>query len=248
MSIVLADVEANGLQQTADLARQAEAQRVVTHVCDVSNAEHVQAMADVAFETFGHVNFLFNNAGVAVAGPVWTATLDDWKWTLGVNVMGVVHGIRAFVPRMISGGTEAHIVNTASVAGLLAVPGSAVYCASKHAVVAISECLQHELSIANARIGVSVLCPAWVRTGIADSERARPAQFAERNPLGRQAQERMRKAVDASKLDAAAVASMTLEAIRADQFYILTHPAIEPAIAERTQRLLERRPPKNPMP
>lgn len=246
--MVITDIDAGGLEQTADLARQAGAQRVVTQVCDVSDAAQVDLLSNVAFDAFGHVNLLFNNAGVAVAGPVWTATLDDWKWSLGVNVMGVVHGIRSFVPRMITSGVDGHIVNTASVAGLLAVPGSAVYCASKHAVVAISECLFHELSLANARIGVSVLCPAWVRTGIADSERTRPAALSARNPLGRQAHERMRKAVDASKLDAASVAEITFEAIRADQFYVLTHSSIEPAIAERTHLLLERRAPKNPMP
>ncbi|MEN8663547.1 MAG: SDR family NAD(P)-dependent oxidoreductase [Polycyclovorans sp.] len=246
MRLALADIDEAGLEGTqALLPADTETLRVR---CDVSKAESVQALADRTYERFGAAHLLFNNAGVAVAGPTWTTTSDEWQWVLGVNLMGVVHGVQAFVPRMLEQKDACHVVNTASVAGLLSVPASSVYCVSKHGVVTLSECLHHELRAANAAIGVSVLCPAYVNTGIADSDRHRPAALAASNPLSAPYEARVRKAVRSGKLSAADVARMTMDAVKADRFYILTHPAIKPAIEARMRDILDERTPTNPMP
>jgi NAD(P)-dependent dehydrogenase (short-subunit alcohol dehydrogenase family) len=198
-------------------------------------------LAKRAWDRFGSVHLLFNNAGVAVAGPAWTATLEDWKWTLDINLMGVVHGIRAFVPRMLAQGGEAHIVNTASVAGLVDIPGSAVYCVSKHGVVALSECLHHDLRVAGAAIGVSVLCPAYVNTGIGDSARHRPAELAATNPLAAPYEEAVRQALRSGKLSAADIARATIEAVKAGRFYVIPHEKIKGAIETRMRDILDDR-------
>lgn len=246
MRLALADIDEAGLGGTQALLP-ADTETLCVR-CDVSKAESVQALADRTYERFGAAHLLFNNAGVAVAGPTWTTTLDEWQWVLGVNLMGVVHGIRAFVPRMLEQKDACHVVNTASVAGLLSVPASSVYCVSKHGVVTLSECLHHELRAANAAIGVSVLCPAYVNTGIADSDRHRPAALAATNPLSAPYEARVRKAVRSGKLSAADVARMTMDAVKTDRFYILTHPAIKPAIEARMRDILDERTPTNPMP
>lgn len=246
MHLALADIDEAGVEATQTLLPTGT--QTLRMRCDVSKAESVQALADRTYERFGAAHLLFNNAGVAVAGPTWTTTLDEWQWVLGVNLMGVVHGIRAFVPRMLEQKDACHVVNTASVAGLLSVPASSVYCVSKHGVVTLSECLHHELRAANAAIGVSVLCPAYVNTGIADSDRHRPAALAASNPLSAPYEARVRKAVRSGKLSAADVARMTMDAVKADRFYILTHPAIKPAIEARLRDILDERTPTNPMP
>jgi NAD(P)-dependent dehydrogenase (short-subunit alcohol dehydrogenase family) len=247
MRLVLADVDEQGLEDTARSALERGVPTLGVR-CDVSRAEDLEALAARTYERFGSADLLFNNAGVAAGGPVWTATLEDWRWVLGVNLMGVVHGIKAFVPRMLRQGTEAHVVNTASVAGLLSVPGSSVYCASKHAVVTLSECLLHDLRAEGAAIGVSVLCPAFVPTGIAESDRNRPAELAATNPLAGPHQERMRHAVQSGKLSADDVAAITLAAVKTGRFYVLTHPRIKPAVEARMRDILEERLPSNPMP
>lgn len=247
MRLVLADIDEAGLAQTRELLPATT--DVLLRRCNVANADEVEALARETFgERFGGAQLLFNNAGVAVAGPVWTATPEDWKWVLDINLMGVVHGIRSFVPRMLASGEPAHIVNTSSVAGLLSVPASAVYCASKHAVVTVSECLHHELQATGANIGVSVLCPAYVNTGIADSARHRPAELAASNPQAGAYEERVRQAVRKGKISAADVARLTLDAVKAGRFYILTHPAIKPAIEMRLRDILDDKLPRNPMP
>ena len=180
---------------------------------------------------------------MAVVGPTWTATLQDWQWVLGINLMGVVHGINAFVPRMLAQGGGGHIVNTASVAGFLSLPGSAAYCVSKHGVVTLSECLHHDLRVAKSEIGVSVLCPAFVNTGIFESARNRPAELAATNPLAAPYEEAGRRAVAAGKLSAADVARITLEAIDARRFYVLPHEKIKAAISTRMEDILQARPP-----
>lgn len=245
MRLVLADVDADGLDGTVERLNGAEAECVT---CNVARAEEVERLADVADERFGGTHLLFNNAGVAVAGPAWTATLDDWKWMLDVNVMGVVHGIRSFVPRMLDRGGPAHVVNTASVAGLLSVPGSSVYCVTKHSVVTLSECLYHDLRAAGAEIGVSLLCPAYVNTGIAESDRNRPPELGETNPQAAEYEARVRKAVRSGRISAAEVAETTVAAVKDDRFYILTHPRIKGAVEARMHDILEERPPTNPMP
>ncbi|MES0873962.1 SDR family NAD(P)-dependent oxidoreductase [Sinimarinibacterium thermocellulolyticum] len=246
MRLVLADIDMAGLEATQ--ARLPAGIEVLRQRVDVASAETVAALADATYARFGAAHLLFNNAGVAVAGPTWTTTRADWQWVLGVNLMGVVHGIQSFVPRMLAQGDECHVVNTASVAGLLSVPGSSVYCVSKHGVVTLSECLHHELRVANAKIGVSVLCPAFVPTGIADAARHRPAHLADTNPLAAPFEARVRKAVQSGKLSAADIARATIQAVKADRFYILTHPNIKPSIEARMRDILDERAPTNPMP
>ena len=239
--LTLADVDEKGLAATVGLLPPGS--EAITMRCDVTQASDLEALAQRTYERFGAAHVVFNNAGVAVAGPVWSAPLDEWKWVLDVNLMGVVHGIRAFVPRMLAAKTEGHVVNTASVAGLLSVPGSGVYCASKHAVVSLSECLHHDLKIAGAPIGVSVLCPAWVATGIAESGRNRPAALAERNPLAAPYEQAVRKAVASGKLSAAEVARITVDAVKANRFYVLPHQKIKGSIESRMRDILDEREP-----
>jgi NAD(P)-dependent dehydrogenase (short-subunit alcohol dehydrogenase family) len=245
MPLVLADVDEHGLRGTAERLDGVEVECVT---CDVSKAGDVERLAEIADERFGGARLLFNNAGVAVAGPTWTTTLDEWKWLLDVNLMGVVHGIRSFVPRMLARGGPAHVVNTASVAGLISPPGSSIYCTTKHGVVTLSECLYHDLRMAEAEIGVSVLCPAYVNTNIAESERHRPPDLSESNPLAAPYQARVRQAVRSGRLSAAEVADITVDAVKEDRFYILTHPKIKGAVEARLRDILDERPPTNPMP
>jgi NAD(P)-dependent dehydrogenase (short-subunit alcohol dehydrogenase family) len=246
MRVVLADIQPVALEATAALLP-AGAQ-VLEVPCDVSQSAQVMALADQTYARFGAAHLLFNNAGVGVGGFSWTSTEADWKWVLGVNLMGVVHGIRAFVPRMLASGEPAHVVNTSSAAGLVSVPGSSVYCASKHAVVTLSECLHHELRIENARIGVSVLCPAFVPTGIVDSARNRPAELGEANPSAARFAERSRKAIASGRLSAADIATAVAEAVQAGRFYILTHEKIKRSIEIRMRDILEERSPTDTVP
>jgi NAD(P)-dependent dehydrogenase (short-subunit alcohol dehydrogenase family) len=238
-SVVLADVDEKGLAATAALLSTPN----IPVRCDVSKPEQLDALADKTYERFGAAHLLFNNAGVAVAGPMWTATLEDWKWTLDINLMGVVYGIRSFVPRMLKQGGEAHIVNTASMAGLISVPGSSVYCVSKHGVVTLSECLHHDLRMAKSSIGVSVLCPAYVSTGIAESARNRPAELGATNPLAAPYEDAVRQAVARGRLTATDVANITLEAVKANRFYVLPHQKAKAAIESRMRDILDERPP-----
>jgi NAD(P)-dependent dehydrogenase (short-subunit alcohol dehydrogenase family) len=217
--------------------------------CDVANEHDVKALADAAFNTFGAVHLLFNNAGVATGGLSWESSTADWQWVLGVNVMGVVHGIQAFVPRMIASGQEGHIINTASVAGLLSPPLMAVYNVSKHAVVTLSETLYHDLRLEKSKLGVTVLCPAFVPTGISASERNRPSHLDRgREPTASEiaAQQSSDKAVSSGKMTAAQVASVTFDAIEAGQFYCVTHPKIMPSVKTRCEDVFLLRNPTNP--
>ena len=240
MGVMLADVDEAGMRETAKMVAPLGAV-VESMRCDVSKPQDLDALADMSWRRLGAVRILFNNAGVAVAGPAWTATLEDWKWTLDINLMGVVHGVRSFVPRMLKQGGDGHIVNTASVAGLVDIPGSAVYCVSKHGVVALSECLYHDLRVARSSIGVSVLCPAYVNTGIGDSTRHRPPELAATNPLAAPYEEAVREALRSARLSAADVARATLDAVKAGRFYIVTHAKIKPAIEARMRDILEDR-------
>lgn len=247
MKLALADIQMAGLEETAKLVSGWKPEVLLQH-CDVSKSAALDVLARETYDRFGKAHLVFNNAGVAVTGPTWTATLEDWKWSIDVNLMGVVHGIRSFVPRMIEQGDECHVVNTASVAGLTSVPGSAVYCATKHAVVTLSECLYHDLAAAQlSRVGVSVLCPAFVDTGIADCARNRPAELANTNPLSAEAEAMVRKALKSGKLSAADIARITMDAVKQNRFYILTHPAILPTIEWRMQDILQQRAPTSPL-
>jgi len=243
---VLADIDEKNLPGTvALLPPGAEA---ISVKCDVSKADSVETLAKETYAKFGKAHLLFNNAGVSPVGPAWSATPQDWEWTIGVNLMGVVHGIRAFVPRMLEQKDECHIVNTASVAGLISVPGSSVYCVTKHGVVTLSECLHFDLQLFKASIGVSVLCPAFVNTGIKDSARNRPAELAGTNPLGKPFEALMRKAVESGRISAAEVARVTIDAVKQNRFYVLTHPKIKNSIEMRLQDILQDRAPTNMVP
>jgi NAD(P)-dependent dehydrogenase (short-subunit alcohol dehydrogenase family) len=246
MKVVLADRDEAGMQATIGMLKAGTQSLAVK--CDVSKPDALDNVAAKTYERFGAAHLLFNNAGVAVAGPTWTATLEDWKWLIDVNLMGVVHGVRSFVPRMLKQDDECHVVNTASVAGLLSVPGSSVYCVTKHGVVTLSECLYQDLQMAKAKVGVSVLAPAYVNTGIAESERNRPAELAKKNPLAGPYEERVLHAVRSGRLSAADVAKITMDAVKANRFYILTHPKIKGAVEARMRDILDDRQPTNPMP
>lgn len=238
MDLMLADVDETGLAETAAIGAALGA-GVRHQCCDVSRADQVENLARAAFDGPRPVGVLFNNAGVASGGPLWASTPEDWQWVLGVNLMGVVHGIQSFVPRLIAAGHPAHVVNTASIAGLIAPAGLGVYAASKHAVVALSECLYHELRAAQAPVGVSVLCPGFVATGIARSHRNRPADLANTNPHGRAARDRVEQITAQATVTAAEVADATLAGLRENRFYILTHPETAPAVRLRVADILE---------
>jgi NAD(P)-dependent dehydrogenase (short-subunit alcohol dehydrogenase family) len=255
MKLVLADVNPEALAQTVDALRAAGADAIGVPT-DVSNAAQVEALAQAALDAFGKVHLLFNNAGVGSGGFLWESSANDWAWVFGVNVMGVAHGVRAFAPLMLAQNEPAHIVNTASVAGLLSPPAMGVYNASKHAVVSLTETLYHDLQLAqagrdaNARVGCSLLCPAFAPTGIADAERMRPAGLRNENGPTRSqiaAGKQLQRAVRAGKLSAAEVAALTFDAIAARRFYIITHPAIMATVKLRHEDIEQSRDPTDPM-
>jgi NAD(P)-dependent dehydrogenase (short-subunit alcohol dehydrogenase family) len=235
-NVVVADLDEAGMEAVASEAR-GSGVKAFTVRTDVSDLEQVQALAARAFEAFGAVHLLCNNAGVAAWGGLESATHRDWQWVLGVNLWGVIHGIEAFVPRMIARGEPGHIVNTASMAGLIASKGLGVYNVSKYAVVGLSETLVKDLK--PYRIGVSVLCPLGVETRIRESERNRPAGLRNEGDVAGAAMELIGR-----YLDPATVADMVLAAIRANELYVITHDeALEPLRrrAERLQRAITNR-------
>jgi NADP-dependent 3-hydroxy acid dehydrogenase YdfG len=247
MKLVLADIQQDALDAVAEELRGHGAE-VVALRTDVSKAADMDALAAATFETFGGVHLLFNNAGVGAGGFVWENSVADWEWVLGVNVWSVIHGIRLFVPKMLAQGDECHVVNTASVAGLLSAQTMAVYNVSKHSVVTLSETLYQDLRVAKANIGVTVLCPAFVSTGIAHSERNRPAELAAGAPTASQkvAAAATEKAVSSGRVTAADVAAKTFECIRENKFYCLTHPKILGSVELRMQDILAQRNPSDP--
>ncbi|MFM0062535.1 SDR family oxidoreductase [Paraburkholderia aspalathi] len=255
MKLVLADVNPEALAQTVDALRAGGAEAIGVPT-DVSDAAQVEALAQAALDAFGKVHLLFNNAGVGSGGFLWESTANDWAWVFNVNVMGVAHGVRAFTPIMLRQNEPAHIVNTASVAGLLSPPAMGIYNASKHAVVSLSETLYHDLQLAQAgqteggTVGCSLLCPAFVPTGIADAERARPADLRnDSRPTRSQiaAGKQLQRAVQSGKLTAADVAEITFEAIAARRFYIVTHPGIMATVKLRHEDIEQLRNPTDPM-
>ena len=261
MKLVLADVNPEALRQTVDALHAAGAQALGVPT-DVSSAAQVEALAQAALDAFGKVHLLFNNAGVGSGGFVWESSPNDWAWVFGVNVMGVAHGVRVFTPIMLAQNEPAHIVNTASVAGLLSPPAMGAYNASKHAVVSLTETLYHDLQLvqgvqgaqgvqaSNGLVGCSLLCPAFVPTGIADAERARPADLRnDSRPTRSQiaAGKQLHRAVQAGKLSAADVADITFDAIAARRFYIVTHPGIMATVKLRHEDIEQLRAPTDPM-
>ncbi|AYH45082.1 SDR family NAD(P)-dependent oxidoreductase [Azoarcus sp. DN11] len=244
MKIVVADIDAAAAKRVSD-ALQAAGHRALPVRCDVASPEEVEALAVTSFETFGSVDLLCNNAGIVPSGrfrPVWEYPLEDWKWSFDVNMMGVAHGLRSFVPRMLAQGTEGHIVTTASVAGLVSGSGSAVYSAAKFAAVRITEALYASLQELGAPIGVTVLCPGLVNTKIYQSERNRPQEL---RPDGGAAEETEELKAIAANLYAGAispadVAEQVIGAVRANQLYLLTTDKFDEAIETRMRAILDR--------
>jgi NAD(P)-dependent dehydrogenase (short-subunit alcohol dehydrogenase family) len=250
MKLVLADLDADALARTV-AQFQASGAAAIGVCTDVRKAADVEALAARTLEAFGAVHVVCNNAGVASVGAAWESTPADWEWVLGVNLWGVIHGVRVFTPIMLEQGEAGHIVNTASVAGLIAPPGMAAYNVSKHAVVALTESLHHDLVARGAKVRCTVVCPAYFPSGIADSERTRPADLAEpgrdKSAARQTLEDNLRKAVMAGKLSADDVAAAVLDAVRDERFYVLTHPRIKPAIEWRMRDILDERTPTDPM-
>ncbi len=246
MKLVLADVEAEALESTAEALRSggAEVRAVRT---DVSQPEQVEALARETLDAFGSIHVVCNNAGVAAGGvPTWESSLDDWRWILGVNLMGVVHGVRSFIPIMLERGEEGHVVNTASMAGLVSGAGNAMYSVTKHAVVSLSESLHNELALRGAKVRISVLCPGWVNTHIDESERNRPAELADTPELPETPEIQIFRKVFLEQLraglDPRRVGEIVVEAIHARRFYVLTH-AWQNMIQHRMENILGDRDP-----
>jgi NAD(P)-dependent dehydrogenase (short-subunit alcohol dehydrogenase family) len=244
MKVVLADVEPEPL---ADAAREIGASGAETLAVrtDVSKGADVEHLAKATIDAFGAVHVVCNNAGVALPGLSWTYTVADWEWVLGVNLWGVIHGVRVFTPLLLSHGGEGHIVNTASMAGLMSGPGMASYNISKHGVVTLSETLHHELSMFGSAVRVSVLCPGFVSTRIADARRNRPPELADTAPPlpGSEVMEQFGRQLIASGTPPAAIADIVLEAIRAERFYILPHPEFKAGVRQRMDDILAERSP-----
>lgn len=241
VKVVLADIDAQALT-CAEQELAASGLEVAARKTDVSRGDDVEGLARFALERFGAVHILCNNAGVGIGGRLWEHTLADWEWLMGVNVWGVVHGIRSFVPVMLARGDECHIVNTASAAGLDARPFLGMYSATKYAVVAISEALQQELLQGGARIGVSVLCPAVVNTRIGESERNRPSPL--RNAVRSiatdiQGFDQAFRAALAAGIPPERVADAVVDAIRRERFYVLTQNETETRVRARFDRILK---------
>ena len=253
MKLALADVQQDALDQ-AKLELEGQGATVLAILCDVRRGEQVQALADATMKKFGAVHLLFNNAGVGSGGLIWENTEADWEWVLGVNLWGVIHGVRIFTKLMLEcarkdASYEGHIVNTASMAGLLNAPTMGVYNVSKHAVVSLSETLYQDLQLVQAPIGASVLCPYFVPTGISQSHRNRPDDVRmQQAPTASQraAQAMTVKAVESGKVTAAQVASITFEAIRQGRFYIYSHPDALGTVRERMEEIVSQHNPGDP--
>jgi NAD(P)-dependent dehydrogenase (short-subunit alcohol dehydrogenase family) len=253
MKVVLADVQPEALAAVAgELASRGA--DVMPFRVDTSRSDQVEALAAAVRTRYGAPHLVFNNAGVGAGGLIWEQTLKTWEWVVGVNLLGVAHGVRLFVPMMLEAaaadaGFEGHVVNTASMAGLLNAPNMGVYNVTKHAVVSLSETLFHDLALVTDRVRAHVLCPYFVPTAITDSERNRPVELRDPGPRTR-SQEVARamsdKAVSSGHLGAAEVAQMVFDAIRANRFYIYSHPHALGSLRTRFDDILEGRNPTDP--
>lgn len=233
MKLVLADIEQASLDNAvAEFTKQGTPAIGVR--TDVSKRDQVQALADAAWSAFGGVNVLFNNAGVAVYGPIQEMKHEDWEWSINVNLWGVIHGVEAFVPRMLEQGEEGHIISTASFAGLVPNSGLGVYCVTKYGVVALSECLYRDLR--GTKLSASVLCPMLVKTNIGDSARNRPAELGGTSMIRRRNQEEQ-SALQGRTLETPEVAERVLRAIRRQELYIITHEESREFVRRRFERI-----------
>jgi NAD(P)-dependent dehydrogenase (short-subunit alcohol dehydrogenase family) len=249
MKVVLADVEMEALTQTEASMKAGGATTLAVRT-DVSRAGDVEALAEKTLEAFGAVHMLCNNAGVASEAAIWESTIAEWEWVMGVNLWGVIHGMRVFVPIMLGQDTECHIVNTASMAGLISGPGVGVYKVTKHGVVSLSETLYHDLAERGAKVKVSVLCPGFVNTRILESARNCPELLPTTEPLdpvSRARWEALRRLVPAG-MPPVQVGDAVFGALRKDQFYILTHPEGKEAVRARMEDILQECNPSRPEP
>ena len=254
MNLVLADVQQDALDRARDEMLAAGAQVLACRL-DVSRADEVEALGRAVEERFGAPHLVFNNAGVGAGGLIWETSVKDWEWVLGVNLMGVAHGVRVFTPMMLEAARAdpawcGHIVNTASMAGLLAPPNMGVYNVSKHAVVALTETLYQDLSLVTDQVSASVLCPFFVPTGISQSHRNRPAELSDRaaKPTRSQliGQAMSDKAVGSGKVSAADVAQLVFDAVAANRFYIYSHPKAIKSVQTRLEDIMQARNPTDP--
>jgi NAD(P)-dependent dehydrogenase (short-subunit alcohol dehydrogenase family) len=252
MKLVLVDVQKDALDASQAQMQELGAE-VMARLVDVSNEGQMQALANDVQQTFGAPHFVFNNAGVGAGGLVWENTVADWEWLLGVNLWGVVHGVRLFTPMMLEAASkdpnfQGHIVNTASMAGLLTPPNMGIYNVTKHAVVALTETLYQDLKLVSDQISSSVLCPYFVPTGISQSHRNRPSQLKADNPTKSQliGQAMSDKAVGSGKVSAADVAKMVFDAISNDHFYIYSHPKALGNVQHRMEAIVQGHNPPDP--
>jgi len=253
MNIVMADVQQDALDKAVAEIGALGAQ-VLPFRLDVAKAAEVEALGAATFKRFGAPHFVFNNAGVGAGGLIWETTLKDWEWVVGVNLMGVAHGIRVFTPMMLAAaakdpGYEGHITNTASMAGLLNAPNMGVYNATKSAVVAMSETLYQDLKLVTDQISASVLCPYFVPTGIVESHRNRPAEMREDRPLTRSqliGKAMSEKAVSSGKVTAAQVAQNVFDAVAERHFYVYSHPKSLSSVQVRLEDIMTPRNPTDP--
>lgn len=252
MNVVMADVQPDALDLAAREVGALGAQ-VLTQRVDVSKAADVESLGSATQQRFGAPHFVFNNAGVGAGGLIWEHTLKDWEWVVGVNIMGVAHGVRVFTPMMLAAAKadpayRGHIVNTASMAGLLNAPNMGVYNVSKHAVVSLSETLYQDLSLVTDQVHAHVLCPYFVATGIHHSERNRPADLPPGAPTKSQliARAMTEKAVTSGKVTAAQVAQFVYDAMESNRFYVFSHPKSLGGVQVRLEDVVSGRNPSDP--
>ena len=252
MNLVLVDVQQDALD-TATAEIEATGVKVLSRKVDVSDQAQMEALAADVEKTFGAPHFVFNNAGVGSGGLIWENSVKDWEWVLGVNLWGVVHGVRLFTPMMLAAAKKdpawrGHIVNTASMAGLLTPPNMGIYNVSKHAVVSLTETLYQDLKLVSDQVSASVLCPYFVPTGISQSHRNRPAELADEKATQSQmiGQAMSDKAVSSGKVTAAQVAQLVFDAITADRFYIFSHPRALGNVRARMEGIVNQTNPADP--
>jgi len=246
MKVVLADVEEDALRR-AEVEMREKGADVLGVPTDVSKPEEIEKLAQLTLDAFGAVHILCNNAGVVSSFSVLDSTQKDWEWVMGVNLWGVIHGVRVFLPIMTKQDTEAHIVNTASLAGVMG--GGGIYGVTKQGVVALTESLYGELALAGSKVKVSVLCPGWVDTRIIDASRNRPQDLQNAvdppvDPQRAAMTEMVRNFLKAGQ-SPAEIADKVLDAIREEQLYILTHPEMNGIVSTRFEDILAQR---NPLP
>jgi NAD(P)-dependent dehydrogenase (short-subunit alcohol dehydrogenase family) len=242
MSVVLADIEADALARAAGDVGAGGARTLAVRT-DVSHLGDVESLAARTLDAFGAVHIVCNNAGVALSGPAWSFTAADWQWVLGVNLWGVIHGVRVFTPILLAQQGEAHVVNTASMAGVTSAPGMAAYNVTKHGVVALSETLHQDLALLNAAVKVSVLCPSFTNTRILDSARNRPAALADTDQPEQNATRQLGRQLLSAGQSPDEVVDAVIDAIRSERFYVFPYPRWRDRVRARFEDMLGERGP-----